>query len=302
MTGIEWLGVLTQALLKGAVTQIAKKGVDGVFEWAREEANRRNVAFTASDRDQLEKLLREAPLRDTLISQFLPVAQRGLAIVGPSGVGKTSLYNYLVGKSSLTPAYSTPERSAGRTRIGRRRVAVVDTPGSFVQVNLARETYEYIRGGKPSILLIMLAYGYLDTIGVPGLRRPGFASREESSVQDYLAKARDEELDWLRDLLQDEGNVKGKIPYCMIVVNKADQWSAQTDMVLDYYRAGKASKHIQAVVNKFCRTGTQPSFHVAATTYNSFKGTAPVAEWSAESAQLSLAILRAEIRYRWNEL
>jgi hypothetical protein len=299
MTGSELLAVVGKGLLTGAFSQVSRRGISGLADWVSSEVKRQGKVFRKDDRERLAELLSDQrSLQKALVAQFKTVRRRGVAIVGPSGSGKTSLFNYLRGKDVIQPIASTSERVLHASRFGSRFVRVADTPGSTYQVNLTSETYSYLERSRIDVLVVMLCYGYLDTIGIQGLRRPG--QRENSaSVADYLAVGLSEELAWLQDL---SGRLTGNqkpISYCMIVLNKMDQWSEDHRAVVKYYtKKNPMRAEIDQLVERVCRANTEPSFHPVACAYNSFKGQAPSGAMSAEACVLGLAVLRAEIRRR----
>jgi len=279
-----------------------KKGVKGIIELAEKQANLKKLDFTEDD----EKIIREIFAEDSsfwkeLVAQFKIVHRKGIAIVGPSGVGKTSLCHYLSGKRTVT-LYSTEERKYETGRFNSRYVQIADTPGSYIHVNLKRESYDYIRKGDISILILRLGYGYLDTIGIQGFSRPGQRRSQIDTLEEYLNKTRQEEIEWLEDLLSGIPEIKKTIPYCMVVLNKMDHWHNEIDHVLPYYKTGTVREQIDEIVKKFCRQDVQASFHPIACTYNSFKGNAPNGRLSLESSLLSLHVLRAEIGRRLKEI
>ena len=299
------LGFLAKGMLTGLGSQIAKRGFEGLIQWLKTEAKKAGQTFRTEDEMLIRKILGEdhsfgSLAWNILLSQVKLVDRKGLAIVGPSGVGKTALYNYFTGQHRIEPVESTSERVHRDVRFRARYVRVADTPGSIYHVNLERETYDYVERHKIGILIIVLAYGYLDTVGIPGLRRPGESTENEAkTLKEYLDKARQEELRWLEDFVNLVPNPKRKIPYCMVVRNKLDHWYEEAPDVESHYEAGPAEKYIDALVDKFCRPDIKASFHNVACTYDSFKGRkAPTKNLSREGARFSLAVLRAEVARR----
>jgi energy-coupling factor transporter ATP-binding protein EcfA2 len=302
VTGAEILALIGKAIVNGTFSQIAKRGVDGIAGWVSEQAAAAGGQFTADDRRTLEALLSDRhSVFASVAAQFKTVKKEGLALVGPSGVGKTSLFNYLRGEAVIAPIESTSERAVKSARFQTRYISVADTPGSKVHVNFRKETGRFVQSKPIDILVLMLAYGYLDTVGLTDLRRPGrrlpYETREE-----YVQAGRLEELEWIEEFTDRTTPPKRKIPYLLIVVNKMDQWLPELDAIVQYYDSGESAKRIAALTKHFCRTGVKPSFHPVACTYNSFKGRAPVGEMSAEAAVLSLAVLRGEITRRLMEI
>ncbi len=302
MTGAEILGLLTKALLTGAFSQISKRGTQGIIDLVAEEAKQAGNIFLEQDRETTEKLLYgKNRFYDPILANLKLAQRKGIAIVGPSGVGKTSLFNFIAGKPIIRPAGSSSERKHDYTFIGPKKFLVTDTPGSLIQVNLAKETFEYIERGKINVLILVMCHGYLDTMGIHDLRRPG--QREPAnSIESYLIQSQREEIEWIEDFVTRAELMTRKIPYIMVAINKMDQWLNYQREVIRYYQEGKIRSHIDALAKKCCRLDTSPSFHPIACTYNSFKGSSPDGGMSAESALLTLAIFRAEIRQRLEEI
>lgn len=300
LTGTELIALATKSLLSGAFSQISKRGLEGIVEWMEAQ---KGSPFSEEERSLAQRLLvGEDSLVQILKAQFKFSLRRGVAIVGPSGSGKTSLFNYLRGESVIRPSASTADRKHESARLGSRIIRITDTPGSPIHVDLRSETFKYVERGHINVLVVMLCYGCLDTVGVAGLRRPGRREHFES-IEKYVEASQQEELDWLSDLGDHLSQVKKKIPYCMIVINKMDQWSERHDQVLSYYSgSGPLRDRIDAIVRAACRSEVKASFHPVACTYNSFKGNAPTGTMSAESCLLSLNILKEEIRLRLQEV
>lgn len=299
ITGTELIALATKSLLSGAFSQVSKRGIEGIVDWIEGE---KGGTLTAEEKSLTQRLLvGDDSLLQILTAQFKLSLRKGVAIVGPSGSGKTSLFNYLQGQSVIRPSASTSDRKHASARFGSRIIRITDTPGSHVHVDLRNETFKYIERGQINVLAIMLCYGCLDTVGLIGLKRPGRRSTL-ASLEKYLEACRREELDWLRDLGDHLSQVKKKIPYCMIILNKMDQWSELHDQVITYYREpGELRTQIDTIVQAACRSNVEPSFHPVACAYNSFKGNAPTGTMSAESCLLSLNILKEEIRLRLQE-
>jgi energy-coupling factor transporter ATP-binding protein EcfA2 len=301
MTGAEILAILVKAVLSGTFSSIAKRGVDGIADWAAEQRAAVGQQFSDADRTLLKELLSDQrSVIAALTAQFKTVRRAGVAIIGPSGAGKSSLFNYLRGEAVIQPQASTSQREARSARFRSRYVSVVDTPGSPFHVDFKRESVRAIDTKPVDVLVVMLAYGYLDTIGLTDLRRPGlrtvFPSREQ-----YIEAARLEELDWLSDFAEKAIRPRRPIPYCMVVINKMDQWLSEQKAVMTYYEEPPVRKNINALVKKLCRSGVSPTFHPIACAYNSFKAQAPCGEMSAEASAITLAITRAEVLKRLSE-
>lgn len=294
---VTWIG---KALLRGALGKVAQYGVRGIVDWAEEQAKSEGLVLSDVDKLRIVSIFSEdRSFWSALAAQFKTVRRRGIAIVGPSGGGKTSLCNFLCGRP-IAPSHSTAERVGDETRFGARYIRVMDTPGSQFHVNLETETYQFVEEAKIDVLVVVLAYGYLDTIGIRDLRRPGM-KKPYTSLERYLDRARREEVEWLQAFAERVEASNAKIPYCMVVINKMDHWWPP-DAVLKHYQKGKAKTAIESIVRQLCRKGAQASLHSIHCSYNSFKGAPPVGDLSTESALLTLSVLRAELAARMSEI
>lgn len=242
----------------------------------------------------------DSSIWDSFAAQFKTVRRPGIALVGPSGAGKSSLFNYLAGKKPTHLAL-TAERVYESARFGGRYIQVTDTPGSEFQVNLKKETHDFVKSSKLDVLVILLGHGYLDTVGHSGLERPG-KKGAYNSITEYRAATLQEEIDWLIDFGKKVIETKKKIAYCMVAINKLDLWESPPVEVLAYYRTLFTRPDIFEGIERLCKKNTKPSFHPIHCTYNSFKGSSPKGEYSIQSSALSLAVFRAELAQRMAEV
>ena len=299
MTGGELLALISKALLSGAVTALSKRTTEGILEWFSEQAKSDGRFLSEKDKVFLKDLPSDdASFWKTMAAQFKLVERKGICLIGPSGVGKTALFNALSGASLVKPRESTSRRRNVAVRYGTRYIRLTDTPGSVYHVDIEKHTYDIIRAGKIKILMLVLGYGYLETVGAPPLSRPSLDKKQHASLPGYLSATRSEEIKWAREAAKFIPKVKNKIQYLMVVLNKLDLWIDRFSQTIELYTHGPIYEEILKIASHWCRTDIKASFHPVSTIYDSFYGKPPSGKMSAEASSLSVQLLRAQIRLR----
>ncbi len=291
------LALLSKGLVSGIGSFVAQKGLQGVNEWLKEAAKKDGRELTPQEFSWVEAML-ASDKAGFWKAQFKLTNRRGIAVIGPSGAGKTALWSHLTEGQFVPPLVSTPERENKDVRFGARYVRVTDTPGSEWHVDIKDETYDFINQGDVDVLILVLANGYLDTTGLSGFRRPGSKTEIASSLEGYHQHCLDEEAEWLDQLIAHIKEPKPRIPYLMVLINKIDQWIPQSSEVLEHYQVGPPSRKITEIANKLCPKGVGPTYHLGACTYDAFKGTAPLGAFSQTMSRISMKVLRTEIIQR----
>ncbi|MFY9221289.1 MAG: hypothetical protein WAQ98_01390, partial [Blastocatellia bacterium] len=143
-----------------------------------------------------------------------------------------------------------------------------------------------------------LANGYLESLTPSSelFKRPGWKAPEQS-LDNYLIKTRQEEIEWIRKTLDLLPN--NKATYCMVAINKQDLWSDDAENVIKRY---ENDENIQNFVNKFCKANVSPSFHPLFCDYDSFMGIAPTGVLSRNASNLSMLLFKFQIAIRLGEL
>lgn len=291
-------GILTKALITGALSEISKRGTKALVEYVLEQVRNDGLVVSKEDAKRVADLLSyQESFASILKAQFKTKNRRGICFIGPSGAGKTELWQDLTSKRSNIRR-PTSERDYGQARFGSRIIKVVDTPGSQYHVNIDKEVYKHIETNKIDILVLVLAGGYLDTVDMPGLRRPGETTTYKT-LPAFLSHNRYEEIQWLKELLVQSPPKKLTARHLMVVLNKMDHWYDSRHEVLDYYENKGPADSIKKAAAKFCRPDVQPSFHCVAARYNSFKGSPPCGNMSEELSISTRLILRTEILRRY---
>jgi energy-coupling factor transporter ATP-binding protein EcfA2 len=298
MTTAELLPLISKALLSGAVSALSRRTVEGLLQWFSEQAEKNGKSLTKENEEQLRDLLEDdSSLWKALVAQLNLTQRNGICIVGPSGSGKTALFNALSGRQVVRPTRSTSQRKRRAARYGLRYTLITDTPGSIYHVNIEQQTYEEIRRGRIAVLILVMSGGYLETVGAPALTRPG-SKQVHSSVSGYLSSTRSEELSWLEDAANYIPEVRGKIPYFMVALNKMDLWMDRFEEVSARYTSGPIQEQLDKLAQQWCRSGVTPTYHPISCLYDSFYGCPPSGKMSAEASALSIQLFRAQIRLR----
>jgi hypothetical protein len=217
--------------------------------------------------------------------------RRGILLVGPSGAGKTSLMNAITNRNPPV-LKSTTEIDTRFVILAKTMVAIHDAPGHYVIA--AEEINESVERHQPTILVVVLANGFLDSV-VTGnaLARPN--KPLEPTVEEYLKKARDEELEWIK-LFTDLVHVpKHLVKYVVLVVNKMDLWSPEQAAVEKRYGAGREiDKALAGLVKKLAIPGQTCQVTYAAATVDMFKARVPPQPpFNRQAATDSLRVLKA---------
>lgn len=208
---------------------------------------------------------------------------------------------------------------------------MTDTPGQHQFSELRQEAFSAIRDGDEKILMLIFSAGFLRTLGLVDkdgneikFKRPDCEPKE--SLEDYLSHALDEEIHWLETAENEIRSVGKKKPfkYLMVVVNKMDQWDEIHEHVVSFYegmprksakddnenvlsqhltpdRSQKFRRALKRIAEAWCARGLSPTFHYVASQYDSFYDNPPSGFMSQAAVEMSLRLLRAEVRTRFLE-
>lgn len=264
----------------------------------------------------------------TLFAMMFPYTFSGAICVGPSGAGKTSIQNFFSEDRLVPPTESTYKRFSNPVRYGAWTYQMTDTPGQHRFAEHRGEAFTAIRQGKEKVLMLVFSAGFLKTLGIIDAsgseikyKRPD--RDPKGSLEEYLSDAIDEELDWMRTVKQQVPSLENnRFTYVMVIVNKLDQWYDTRNYVAAFYEGrllpeddqqnnNSLTKHLNSerskefkkllgeIVNNWCIQGVNPTHHYVASQYDSLYGNAPSGEMSIEAAELSLRLLRAQVRARF---
>src|SRR5208282_1204086 len=90
---------------EAVLEKLAERGTEAVIEWCRDHAS---TPLTPEDEAHLRQALAEDGSFLTILKSQMHFAdRRGIALVGPSGAGKTALATFLAeGEAALAPAFT----------------------------------------------------------------------------------------------------------------------------------------------------------------------------------------------------
>ena len=132
-----------------------------LVDWIVEYVKSQGEQLTAGEKRGLHALFNEdESYYGKLAARLPPADRRGFLIVGPSGGGKTSLFNAMTNLAAKADC-STIEIDTGFIQLGGKIRAIRETPGQFAY---ARDVWPSVKNYKPSMLIIVFADGYLDTV------------------------------------------------------------------------------------------------------------------------------------------
>ena len=291
------LPLLGKAVLGGIVKSVAERTTTGLIHYLRQEAKREGCDGPELS-EELEVLLSDdRSFWKSVAGQFKPTDRKGVVLLGPSGAGKTTVYNYLVGDGMRRVDESTAVRGHTHRRSGWTYSRITDTPGTTHHAEFHKETLSLIKESKAKVLLLVMADGLLCSGADTQLKRPGRVGSFPTR-QDLRKYARGEENVWLEQALAANPGVKKPVPHLMLAMNKLDHWSHRIDGVTKRYTEGEMGDLVRHAATLWCGPGSVATLHPVSSWYDSFYGKEPRGEMSTAACELSLRVLRAELRLR----
>ena len=160
--------------------------------------------------------------KDWLRLQLRLTNRRGVLFIGPSGAGKSRIISCL----SDTPYNdrSNIRKEDFFTPLAGRYTLIRSAVGDRFQPHFFEDTLISLTKGV-DIIVLVLAYGYLDTVSEEILHRPERASGYRN-IEDYLRAARSEEKDWVHYVTKKLGPLpaKQRAKQMIVVANKTNLW------------------------------------------------------------------------------
>jgi len=322
---------LAKAAASYAIRNAAGRGIDGLKSEIVRMAKSQGNSLSTQDLKTLDGLLSGSnEFFQAIFAATVPYSYSGMICVGPSGSGKTSIQNFFAEDRLTGSSASTLLANVQHTRYGTWSYYMTDTPGQHQFAESREGTANAITDQRSKVLMLVLAGGYLKTVGMLDadgseikLKRP--SQNASATLHAYLDQSIDEEIDWLETLVKKLPALKAKqrYKYLMVVVNKLDQWYGVRDRVVSFY-TGLASpksppslpplaQHLTAARSKrlraalaiiasgWCIQSIKPSFHAVSAQYDSFYDNPPSGEMSQAASEQSLRLLRAQVRLRFIE-
>jgi hypothetical protein len=284
----------------GALAALIKKsgelagiGTSTLIDWIVAYAGAHGQVLTGDERQQIEALLNEdKDAYSRITAQMQPADRRGILIVGPSGGGKTSLFNAMTNRTSKA-LKSSVEIDEDFIRLGGKVRAIRETPG---QIQFGPHIYPAVQLYTPSTLILLVAYGYLDSIGTGDqLQRP--LKSPKPTLADFLNEARVEEIEWIKvfTALADPPGPRRKVRHLLLAVNKMDLWGDEQADVMKYYHSDPFPQLLEGLVKKgIAVRNLRPEVVSVSSFYDAFKKIkAPVAGFDRTASEESVKLLKA---------
>jgi nucleoside phosphorylase len=176
-----------------------------------------------------------------------PVPAPAILILGPGGVGKTTLGTFLSGNEDRSPFAAPPvynesvsvERYALKREAGPEALILVPPGQEHRRARNWEELYSDLRDGRFHGIIFLAAYGY-HSLGQIRWKEHTLArtfKRQAAFLKAYLERQRDEELNVLKEMSPHIGACKTKL-WLMTLVGKQDLWYRDRTKVAEHYRTG----------------------------------------------------------------
>ncbi|HYT93059.1 MAG TPA: ATP-binding protein [Gemmataceae bacterium] len=297
MTGSEVLTILlqaAQAAVAGYLGKKAKSGVETLLAWIDDRvAAQPSLKMSGVARKNIEKLLAENPtLFERILANVVRSKDRqGIMLVGPTGAGKTHLAAAITQTVRQQDYLSTVEITATSSLFNGRLVVLRDTPG---KVEHGAELWKALEKYQPSILVLVMSYGYLAPAGTGVELRLGLRHPLRRKIDRFLQDGRKEEITVIRQFTDLVREPKSKVKHLVVVANKMDMWLGRHAQVVDYYQTNTEFQNaLRDLLDKVVRPGQTAQVVTAAAEYDSFKGVPPDGQFSQEAATDSVRVLKA---------
>lgn len=194
--------------------------------------------------DGVYQYLKKRGTWDKVRDFFLRTKTYNVLVLGPSGAGKTSLFNFLQGLNPYVPRELRTERvKRVEGRLGDSLFSFTDTPGEELHEAKRKEGIKNAAAQTPLGIINVCCFGYHEGAAATDDAIAGRAAKPE-----FLEDRRRVEMDLLSewtDLLCGRG---GAAKWVMTAVSKADLWWIDApeleQPVIQYYRSGT---HFQAL-------------------------------------------------------
>jgi hypothetical protein len=179
-----------------------------------------------------------------------------ILILGPGGVGKTTLGTFLAGREDRSP-FATPqvynesiavERYAVQPEGGPEAMILVPPGQEHRRVTTWEELYKNLREGHFHGIIFLVAYGY-HSVGQARWRELPLAKAMRRKtlpafMKQYLERKREEEMKVLEEMSPHIRACNAKL-WLMTLVGKEDLWYSDRTKVLEHYQSGEYGSRIR---------------------------------------------------------
>lgn len=203
---------------------------------------------------ELSKQLPKLKSKIEMIVDYFKQGKLIIVILGPGGVGKTTLAKYLTGddkykNTGYLESTSDEDFKIRKNVIGKYWVA----PGQNRRIKKYwPKIQRAIATGKVRAIIMVVSYGYhsidkrLNYEHIGDVYEAGMT--KSSFFKEYLSKNRETELTIIRELKPFIISCKERVHF-MTLVTKQDLWWKEKDQVNDYYLNGKYNQEILEIQN-----------------------------------------------------
>lgn len=205
--------------------------------------------------------------------------QKGILIIGPGGVGKTTLASMLAGQFNFLLDGNRPyTESLTEERVEYQKspkISLLVPPGQeHRRPSTWTDALKNLANGKSRGVIIISAYGY-HSLGMSYKKTKHFvpSMSEASFLKKYLADRQADEIRVLGQILDSASKCEERI-WVLSVISKQDLWHDTDSLVRDHYLNGKYSQIVSKWLDKADEKRTRHEFVFGSLTIRNFATTA----------------------------
>lgn len=278
-----------------------KFGSSDIIKLAKSvDTNYMNSNFEEDAHKYIDNLIQNETIMNKLVAQFTPVDDRGIMFLGPSGAGKTSLMNAFISKVNSDKLSTTGIKRKYIT-IFNRVTCIRDTFGRTAHGDGRKMLINECINEPPRILCLVFANSYLQTVDDNLLTRGQSANFKNEGIKQYLKYTQKEEIDWVKDFIENVGRKKPHRPIqdLVIIANKMDLWGESINKFQEVKQYYTQNEEINELVSMLVDNYKKPHFLGVSSEFDSFmKGKVdPVKGFYADRSRFSVLLLRAYISH-----
>jgi len=197
-----------------------------------------------------------SPPRETAVHSQLA---KGILILGPGGVGKTTLGSILSGKEERSPLVPPPVYNESITleqfqflrEDGTEAIILVPPGQEHRRQRDWQALYTGLSQGRYHGIIFLAAYGYHSLGQISWKQHTLYKTLKKKAVAEfmeaYLKRQQDEELSVLKEMMPHIKACPSNL-WLMTLVGKQDLWYSDRENVIEHYTNGKYAKQIRDLV------------------------------------------------------